>query len=186
MEPSDAELMRRWQRGDPLSFEALVRRWQQPVGRLLARLAELELISSHAPWAPLPTLVDWNTLGDGSVFGPIAAAGQDPDELWTSADKVRVEYGKSIEYSLSTLFEYIQHYGGENMVMVFLGDHQAAPVVVGENASWDVPITIVAHDSAVLDKVADWGWTDGLKPGPRAPVWKMNEFRDRFFAAFNG
>jgi RNA polymerase sigma-70 factor (ECF subfamily) len=39
MEPSDAELMRRWQGGDGTAFEALVRRWQGPVGRLLARLA---------------------------------------------------------------------------------------------------------------------------------------------------
>jgi RNA polymerase sigma-70 factor (ECF subfamily) len=34
----DAELIRRWQRGDVAAFEALVRRWQQPVGRFLARL----------------------------------------------------------------------------------------------------------------------------------------------------
>ena len=39
MEPSDAELMRRWQGGDTASFEEIVRRWQGRVGRLLARLA---------------------------------------------------------------------------------------------------------------------------------------------------
>lgn len=39
MEPSEAELMRRWQGGDVRSFEEIVRRWQGRVGRLLARLA---------------------------------------------------------------------------------------------------------------------------------------------------
>ncbi len=39
MEPSEAELMRRWQGGDTASFEEIVRRWQGRVGRLLARLA---------------------------------------------------------------------------------------------------------------------------------------------------
>jgi RNA polymerase sigma-70 factor (ECF subfamily) len=39
MEPTDAELMERWQRGNALAFEALVRRWQQPVACLLGRLA---------------------------------------------------------------------------------------------------------------------------------------------------
>jgi RNA polymerase sigma-70 factor, ECF subfamily len=39
MEPSEAELMRRWQDGDTASFEEIVRRWQGRVGRLLARLA---------------------------------------------------------------------------------------------------------------------------------------------------
>jgi RNA polymerase sigma-70 factor (ECF subfamily) len=35
----DAELVRRWQRGDLGAFEALVRRWQAPMARFLARLA---------------------------------------------------------------------------------------------------------------------------------------------------
>ncbi len=39
MEPSEAELMRRWQGGDTASFEEIVRRWQGRVGHLLARLA---------------------------------------------------------------------------------------------------------------------------------------------------
>jgi RNA polymerase sigma-70 factor (ECF subfamily) len=34
----DADLVRRWQRGDATAFEALVRRWQAPVARFLARL----------------------------------------------------------------------------------------------------------------------------------------------------
>jgi RNA polymerase sigma-70 factor (ECF subfamily) len=38
MHGSDADLMARWQQGDAAAFAALVRRWQQPVGRFLARL----------------------------------------------------------------------------------------------------------------------------------------------------
>jgi RNA polymerase sigma-70 factor (ECF subfamily) len=34
---ADAELMLRWQQGDINAFEALVRRWQGPIGRFLAR-----------------------------------------------------------------------------------------------------------------------------------------------------
>jgi hypothetical protein len=68
--------------------------------------------------------------------------------------------------------------------MVFLGDHQPASVVVGQNASKDVPITIVAKDPKVLDRIAGWGWTDGLRPRPGAPVWPMDAFRDRFLTAY--
>jgi RNA polymerase sigma-70 factor (ECF subfamily) len=39
MGQADADLMQRWQGGDPAAFEVLVRRWQGPVGRFLARLA---------------------------------------------------------------------------------------------------------------------------------------------------
>src|SRR5687767_1627656 len=34
----DAELVERWRRGERAAFEALVRRWQQPIGRFLFRL----------------------------------------------------------------------------------------------------------------------------------------------------
>lgn len=34
----DPELIRRWQQGDAGAFELLVRRWERPVGRFLARL----------------------------------------------------------------------------------------------------------------------------------------------------
>jgi RNA polymerase sigma-70 factor (ECF subfamily) len=42
MDRTDAELMERWRRGDVGAFEALVRRWQQPMARVLARLAGSE------------------------------------------------------------------------------------------------------------------------------------------------
>lgn len=39
MGPTDGELMERWQKGDGAAFDALVRRWQDPIARLLARLS---------------------------------------------------------------------------------------------------------------------------------------------------
>ena len=57
--------------------------------------------------------------------------------------------------------------------------------MVGQGASKDVPISIIAKDPKVLDRVAGWGWTDGLTPAPDAPVWRMDEFRDRFLTAFS-
>jgi hypothetical protein len=68
--------------------------------------------------------------------------------------------------------------------MVFLGDHQPAPVVSGSGASRDVPVTIVAQDPSVLDRISSWDWQDGLRPDPHAPVWRMDSFRDRFLTAF--
>ncbi|WP_326558093.1 sulfatase [Micromonospora sp. NBC_01796] len=147
-------------------------------------MAEIPLVSSHGPWAPIPRMVGWNELGDGSVYNSIAKEGESPDDVWRDPSRVRTEYRRSIEYSLSSLISYVENYGDDNLVLVFLGDHQPAPIVTGENASRDVPITIVAHDPAVLDRVSGWGWQDGLRPGPQAPVWRMDAFRDRFLTAF--
>lgn len=149
-------------------------------------MAEIPLVSSHAPWAPTPRLIGWDQVGDGRVFGPQAAAGASPASVWTGPDRVRDAYRDSIVYTLNTLVGYVEKYGGENLVMIFLGDHQAAPIVTGENVSHDVPITIVAKDPAVLNEIAGWGWQDGLRPGRGAPVWKMDTFRDRFLTAFGG
>lgn len=148
-------------------------------------MAEIELISSHSPWTPVPKLLDWNGLGDGSVFEPQVQGAPSPDELWTNTTKGRAEYRKTIEYSLSTIISYVENYGDENLVLVFLGDHQPAPLVTGENASRDVPITIVGSQS-VIDRVGAWNWQPGMKPTADggAPVWKMDQFRDRFFGAF--
>ncbi len=38
MDPTDADVIRRWHGGDARAFEELVRRWQQPVARLLGRV----------------------------------------------------------------------------------------------------------------------------------------------------
>jgi hypothetical protein len=147
-------------------------------------MTEIPLVSSHGPWAPLPQLIDWNAVGDGSVYAPMAAAGEHPDDVWRDPARVRDAYARSIAYSLSTLISYLQTYGNDNTVLVFLGDHQPAPIVTGPNASRDVPITIVARDPKVLERIAGWGWQDGLRPGSQAPVWRMDSFRDRFLTAF--
>src|SRR5262249_32568315 len=31
--------------------------------------AEIDLLSSHAPWEPVPGMLDWSAVGDGSIYG---------------------------------------------------------------------------------------------------------------------
>jgi hypothetical protein len=147
-------------------------------------MAEIDLVSSHTPWTPLPRMVDWSTVGDGSVYDGMPAQGPSPDELWRDSNRVRAAYGQSIRYSLSALTSFVQHFHDDNLVLVLLGDHQPATIVSGSGASHDVPVTIVAHDPNVLDRISGWGWQDGMLPGPHAPVWPMDAFRDRFLSAY--
>jgi hypothetical protein len=147
-------------------------------------MAEVTLTSSHTPWAPLPQLVDWNAIGDGSIYTAQEKAGQSPNEVWKDQNKVKTEFAKSVAYSVGSLTSWVQKYGKDNLVLVFMGDHQAAPIVSGQNATHDVPITIVAKDPKVFDRIASWGWQDGLRPNPQAPVFPMNQFRDKFLTAF--
>ncbi|MER5404801.1 sulfatase-like hydrolase/transferase [Streptomyces sp. NPDC002769] len=147
-------------------------------------MSEIILTSSHQPWAPIPKLVPQDQVGDGSVYNAIEKAGKKPADIITDSAKSKQEYGKSIQYSVSSLINYLVKYGNKNTVLIFLGDHQPIARVSGNHASRDVPVSIVAKDPKVLDKIADWGWTDGLRPEHNAPVWKMSSFRDRFMTAY--
>lgn len=147
-------------------------------------MAEIDLVSSHTPWAPTPRLVDWGQLGDGSVFDGMPEQGRSPATVWQDPGQVRSAYGQSIEYSLNALISFVETFHDDNLVLVVLGDHQPATIVSGPDASHDVPIAIVSHDPAVLTQIAAWGWQDGLRPGPGVPVWPMDAFRDRFLDAF--
>jgi phosphatidylglycerophosphate synthase len=142
-----------------------------------AVFAEVDLVSSHTPWTRIPPLIDWSDVGDGSIFNRLAV-----DE--SGLGDVKRGYGRSIEYTLRSLFSFLEHFGRKNLVLVMLGDHQPATVVTGYDASHDVPISVIAHDPAVMRRIAGWGWVDGLRPGPKAPVWPMSAFRDRFLSAF--
>ncbi len=146
--------------------------------------AEVDLISSHAPWSRTPRMVDQREVGDGSVFDGMPDTLPSEDEIWPSPTRVRAAYGESVEYSLAAVLSFIEHYGTDETVLVVLGDHQPATIVSGADAGHDVPVSVIAKDPAVLDRIDDWGWQDGLVPSPDAPLWPMASFRDRFLEAY--
>ena len=147
-------------------------------------MAEMDLVSSHTPWAPLPHMIGWNQLGDGSVFNSMPAQGQSPDVVWRQPSQVQAAYGQSIQYSLNALISFVETYHDKNLVLVVLGDHQPATIVSGQGGNHDVPITIISHNPAVMDRISPWGWQDGMRPSPDAPVWPMDAFLDRFLNAY--
>lgn len=147
-------------------------------------MAEIDLVSSHAPWAPLPRTVDWSKVGDGSIYDGMPAQAPSPDDVWRDPKQVPAAYGRTIQYSLSTLISFVETSHDNNLVLVVLGDHQPATIVSGEDPGHDVPVTIIAHDPAVMARIASWGWQAGLRPHPDAPVWRMDTFRGRFLAAY--
>jgi hypothetical protein len=148
-------------------------------------MAEVDLVSSHIPWAPLPRMVDWRKVGNGSIFDAMPAEGDSPTRVWRSADRVRAAYGRSIEYSLRSLMSFVRTYPDENLVLIVLGDHQPSTMVTGQGQSHDVPVSVIAHDPAVMRSISGWRWQSGMLPGANAPVWPMSSFRDRFLTAFD-
>jgi phosphatidylglycerophosphate synthase len=145
--------------------------------------AEVDTVSSHMPWDRIPQMVPWNELGNGSIFNR-TPMDREPSSFWWHPNQVKAAYARSLEYSLDALISFVQHYGNKNLALVVVGDEQPLAVVSGQNASHDVPISIIAHDPAVFKRISGWGWQSGLLARPDAPVWRMSAFRDRFLTAY--
>ena len=148
-------------------------------------MAEIDLTSSHTPWAPLPAMVPWNQVGNGSIFDPMPAQSESPITVWRNANTVRQFFGQSIQYSLQALTSWVTELNDPNLVLIMLGDHQPSTTVSGNAPDHDVPISIVARDPSVFRQIASWRWQDGLQPGPSAPLESMDAFRNQFLGAFS-
>jgi hypothetical protein len=148
-------------------------------------MAEIDLVSSHTPWAPLPKLVPWNKVGDGSIFDPQPAQSETATTVWRNPSTVRKFYAQSIKYTLRALTQWVTEANDPNLVLIVLGDHQPHTAVSGPGATHNVPISIVSRDPSVFKRIASWHWQDGLMPGPAAPLKPMDAFRDQFLGAFS-
>jgi phosphatidylglycerophosphate synthase len=146
--------------------------------------AEVDTVSSHMPWNRIPEQIPWNQVGNGSIFNKIPEE-HETGAFWSNPPRVQAAYGRSIVYSLNTLYSFIKHVHDKNLVVIAVGDHQPLPIVSGHNSNHDVPISIISHDPKVLKQIGSWGWNAGLQPKPTAPVWPMSAFRNKFFGAFD-
>ena len=148
-------------------------------------MAEIDLVSSHYPWAPLPTMVPWNKVGNGSIFDPMPARSESPLTVWRNASTVRQFFGRSVQYSMQALTSWVTELNDPNLVLILLGDEQPAGPITSPGASHEVPISIIARDPSVFRQIASWRWQDGLLPGPSAPLEPMDVFRNQFLGAFS-
>ncbi|MDR7255499.1 hypothetical protein J2X46_004506 [Nocardioides sp. BE266] len=163
---------------DAVQHLELAARDRQPV------MAEIDLISSHAPWSRTPRLIPQDTVGDGSVYAGMPETLPSEADIWPDAGRVRAAYAGAVEYSLRSMVAYLETYADDDTVVIMLGDHQPATIVSGQDPGHDVPVTIIAGDPAVADRIDDWDWDPGLRPSDDAPVWRMDAFRDELLAAF--
>lgn len=145
-------------------------------------MAQIALVSSHIPWAPLPKLVSWDQVGDGSIF-TTARTEESAEAVWRTPARIPGFYVRAIDYSLRALMSFVATYGSDNTLLIILGDHQPMPFVAGDLAPHTVPVHIIARDPALLDKLgADWA--HGMSPDAQSPVWPMDTIRAHIHSAF--
>ncbi|WP_319532015.1 sulfatase-like hydrolase/transferase [uncultured Cohaesibacter sp.] len=156
------------------AFERLARQPASEGGKPL--MAEIALVSSHAPWTPVAKLIDWDDVGDGTVFNEQATSGETPREVWSDRKKVQQHYIGTIDYSLHTLGDYIARFS-KDAVFIILGDHQPAPIITGDNAPRSVPVHVISKDRDLIKRFEEEGFSSGMTPDASAPETPMNEIR---------
>lgn len=159
------------------------------IGQILQRTEEpvmlqTALISSHAPWTPISRMVPWDVIGDGQIFDAQAKSGVAPDVLWRDPERVRENYGLSIDYALEAVGAFVDRFAREAVVIV-VGDHQPAELVTGPDATRDVPLHILSSNPQILKRLDDWGLVPGMVPAGDAPSLPMGDFRERFVRAMS-
>lgn len=140
--------------------------------------AQIALISSHAPWVPVPDMLPWAAIGDGTEFNEVALSGDPPDVVWRDRDRVRDQYRLAIDYALQAITGYVAQQSDEMPLFIILGDHQSAQFVA-QSDSFDVPIHLIGP-AEVIAAFEPWGWTAGMIPDPALAPWPMDRFRDAF------
>jgi phosphatidylglycerophosphate synthase len=148
-------------------------------------MAEIDTTSSHTPWVPLPSMVPWNQVGNGSVFRAQRGSAQEVARVWSNTSTVRQFYGQSIQYAMTALTSWVTELNDPNLVLILLGDHQPHSTVSGNTPNNKVPISIITRAPSVLRQMSSWHWQNGLLPSPSAPFEPMDAFRDQFLNTFS-
>ena len=145
---------------------------KEPKGPLFI---QYNLVSSHAPWSDLPTVVnDWDKLGNGALFEtqqrmkyPI---------VWPYFENASQAYIDSIMYDFEVLKRYITQYVLDDSLVIILGDHQPVAEVNGRTQFTGVPVHVLSRDGALVEPFAARGFGRGMWPPNRFSYAPMSSF----------
>ncbi|MGH3294825.1 MAG: sulfatase, partial [Trebonia sp.] len=148
-------------------------------------MAEIDTTSSHTPWVPLPSMVPWNQVGNGSIFDAQRGTAADVARVWSNTNTVRQFFGQSIQYAMTALTSWVTELNDPNLVLILLGDEQPHSTVSGNAPNNEVPISIITRSPSVLKQMSSWHWQNGLLPTSSAPLEPMDAFRNQFLNTFS-
>lgn len=124
-------------------------------------------ISTHAPFTPAPPYQrDW-----ARILTPHPYDAADLDRAWSEQPdwmNLGPSYVRSLDYTHATFGGYLRLRADRDFVVILVGDHQPPGLVSGPHASWEVPVHVIAGRRALLDRLQQRGFREGLAPPPRA------------------
>lgn len=138
---------------------------------------EIVLTSSHAPWTPLPPWLDSDEgLADGTA---LSRADLRPDYTDMAGG-----YGRSLDYSLHALGEWLVSQAPTDALILILGDHPALDWI-SAGQEYRVPLHILSRDTAMLDRLDGLDLADGMVPVPTGAVLPMWDLYPQLLSRFS-
>ncbi len=141
-------------------------------------------INTHLPFLPTPPYQpDWQRVLSETPFEASEVAtslAQQPG--WHDMGH---DYAQSLAYVLTSIAGYLRKHDGHELVLAVIGDHQPASNVSGENASWDVPIHLIADRPELIAPLLKHGFKEGIAPA-RPAVGDLHEVLPMLTDALDG
>lgn len=144
-------------------------------------MATIALLSTHAPWTPLPRKLDWESIGDGSIYDGSHRFGEPIS--WKYRKQVQEMYALSFDYTLQVLGEYAARHADDALI-ILVGDHQPPPIINGWGESADVPIHVISRDQDLLQRLPELQWSDGMLPDTDKESQAMSTLRKSLATLF--
>ena len=139
-------------------------------------------ISTHAPFTPAPPYQkDWTRVLTPNPYDRV-----DLDRAWSEQpdwSNLGPSYVQSLIYTHATLGGYLRLRADRDFVVILIGDHQPPALVSGADASWDVPVHVITGRTALVDRLRQHGFRDGLAP-PHPAVARMDTLLPVLLDAF--
>jgi hypothetical protein len=141
------------------------------------------LVSSHAPWSHVPTLVpDWSNVGNGEIYRyhPFRRAYTN----WPDFSNAAEPYVNSILYDMEVLHSYLANFVKDDALVIILGDHQPVSELTENSSSWAVPVHVLSRDPDLVAPFVARGYAHGMVPGQTTSP--MESFLVDFLSDYSG
>lgn len=143
------------------------------------------MVSSHVPFNVLPPLIDdWERIGDGEIYHDLARRVFDND--WLRGGEYPEGYTASIEYSLSSVVDYLTTFVDDETLAIIIGDHQPRIPIAEQSSTFSVPVHMVSKNDSLVKRFEAFGFEEGFEPSQPTPHPTMDELATMFMEAAGG
>jgi hypothetical protein len=155
-------------------------------GQQAGSYGQIALIGSHAPFTPpVPPLLPWAGIQDGTAFTGHMPPGPGAAELWSDGARLRAAYAGQMAATVDVLASWAALPTKRPRLVVMLGDHEPAARVLGRDPGYDVPVHVLASSPDLAAPFEAAGFVPGAIPDRAATPPGMESLRRLLLEGFD-